>query len=460
MASKYLLEFQRLIGVENNLKSALSSAIQLYIQDKYAKDANVSTLQENQEPSNPNLLKALLAYLAHLETADVGSLILYYTFKQTLPAELMELVNIAKLMEERSLSTTSPLVSDCENKSAGDGHSPQIIFSQTARLESALLKKDVPQRHQLEVSTKRDEWLAMLFEKFAQLILNSTSLDHLTTLYKEAFSEKICEGLPKLTAFRAEIEAQIEYLGDNDFFEDYYECSTLAEKYDFVYEYYQFTKRNNTNTPELRATLTHLFYHIVNQAYAPCEAQRFNLMRDSGATLEDVFSQLKKWATQNSEWEKYAGTDLQTELQSRLANDEEEYQCWQEVSERMDNPRGAGPKPMYQLHCMKYAGNPSQDPRDLLKLLPSPVKRKSPSVQGPSSSRPEEAMPLTSLYSDEELDTDAEGKDLPTLITTTSADSTDADKKRSLPNMECSETLDNESLEDVHIDNKKRTKFM
>lgn len=33
-------------------------------------------------------------------------------------------------------------------------------------------------------------------------------------------------------------------------------------------------------------------------------------------------------------------------------------------------------------------------------------------------------------------------------------------KKRSLPNMECSETLDNESLEDVHIDNKKRTKFM
>ncbi len=126
-------------------------------------------------------------------------------------------------------------------------------------------------------------------------------------------------------------------------------------------------------------------------------------MRDEGATIEDVFAVLKPWAA--ARWKKYANSSLVGKLQEKMSEQELNYQAWDEISFREGLTRQPKQKPMFELYCMKYAGDPTQDPVQLLKMLPSPQRPKPKGVS--VNNTPPVAMPpssVISLLTDEVLD--------------------------------------------------------
>lgn len=92
------------------------------------------------------------------------------------------------------------------------------------------------------------------------------------------------------------------------------------------------------------------------------------------ATVENTFNALKCWAKE--EWKPYDNTDLSNALWARLEQDLETFQTWQKISDLERNRLYSLPQPMYKLYCMKFCGDPSQDPNEILTSLTSPQKPK------------------------------------------------------------------------------------
>lgn len=361
--AEYLNKFLDDFNKEQDLANALEGALTLYIQ------------KECEKPSE--LKSELEAYIKHLKTASLGSIV-DYQFKHISRElkELRDLLTRAQLIEDSKMSSHSPLVSSCENEAAALGNTPEAIYTQAARLERAFEDKKFEPRFSQEIQNKILEWQGILYEKFAVLILDATNLRNLRSLVDTAFKASLCEGLPQLQDFRHEIDYQIEFLENQKFFEIFFsdKVKKLSMKYDFVYTYNEEIKSNGTRTPTLRATLINLFYQMIYRAYDPNVALRFKMMRDRNATLEEVFTELKKLAA--TDWEPYQGSDLREQLDERLQKDEADFKCWQEISGRLPGTPDPKRKPLHQLYSMKFAGDPDADPRDLLRQLPSPVKRK------------------------------------------------------------------------------------
>ncbi|MBI2790647.1 MAG: hypothetical protein HYX61_01700 [Gammaproteobacteria bacterium] len=360
---------KKLSAKAETLPVAMQSVLSQFIKNRFPKSKKKINAEKKK------LKGELQKFIEHLSTARIGNWVIGYQFTSTLPPELISLFNIARLHEQAILNSPSTLVSDCENAAAGDGFSASEIYKQLVRLESALVKKEVEAHHQEEVQSKIRDWIALLYEKFALIILNTANLDELKTKVESTFDKTICEDLPQLAEFQNEIMCQLEFLEAKDFFDDFYKATILSDKYEFVFEYYQALKTKGTIEPELRATLIHLFYQTINKAYAPCDAQKFNLMRNRGATIEVVFKALQKWA--QDLWKSYQETDFHAALTQKLQEDKATYECWEQIGDLTTIT--TGPRPLYQLHCMKYAGNPMQDPRDLLKQISSPMKPKASS---------------------------------------------------------------------------------
>jgi hypothetical protein len=360
---------------------ALQSVLSQYVTDSFSgKNEQISA--DEKALLTDGLKKQINNLIEHLKTATIGKWVQKYQFTAKLPADLSQLLSIAKLKEQAAFLAPSALVCDCENIAAAEAFSAHVIFRQVARLEKALKDNEVEERHQITVKSKIVEWIALLYEKFALMMIESVSLENLNATVDNVFDKALCQDLPKLSDFYDHVSGQIDYLDNNDFFDDFYESIKLSDKYEFVYEFYQAMKARAEKTkqpiiPELRATMIHLFYQTINKAYAPCEVEKFNLMRDQGATIEAVFSALQEWTKEN--WVIYKDTDFEIELAEKLSKERKTYEDWQQVCDMASPVKGK--RPMFHAHCVKYASDPNQDPKDViqaLKLIPSPVKPKPP----------------------------------------------------------------------------------
>lgn len=400
MTNKYLDLFNQQIQQKQSFIYAMAEVIEQYSEhywDKIVQDAkNKQTVPVKDEIciALSKFYDALFDFIDSRKSSEelVGRVIINYEFNTTMPQDFLEVFEAAKKQELSLLlkiskkRAPSQLVADCENQAAAEGFSPKVIFAQTAILEKALINKEISQQsHVEETEAKIAEWTCLLYKKFAEVILESTNLEQLNALVSQHFKKDLTLGLMELENFKIETDSQIEYLEEKKFFEQYYAKTHLADKYDFVYNFYQDLKTKSVMTSELKMTLSGLFFGIVTKAYQPMDAKKFELMKLRNGTVENVFNGVRAWMKKN--YATFNEKDLYCELVGKLQQEEETFKVWEEVSHRiLDAPqtyRTYQPL-MRNLYTMKYAGDPNQDPKALLKQLPqpaafphSPVKKKS-----------------------------------------------------------------------------------
>lgn len=411
MANQYLDLFNTKIEQNTTFIHAMADVVEQYSSDYW--DYIVEQTKENQSvPAKDHICfavekfyDALFDVLESKKTMDefIGQTIIGYNFGTNMPQDFMEVVEAAKKQETDLLiklskeRAPSKLVADCENTAAAKQFSAKVIFAQTVILERALKQKTIKQKsHIQETEAKITEWINLLYTKFAEMILESNSLDDLKSEVDQVFKSSLVLDGSKLQEFKLEIDCQIEFLEKVKFFEFYYEEESLADKYDFIYEAYQDIKQKSSMTPELKMTLSSLFLCIVNKAYQPMDAKKFELMSLRNGTVENVFNGVRSWVKKH--YANFKEKDLYDKLVGKLQQEEEAFKKWEEISHRiLDNAhtyRTYQPL-MRDLYTMKYAGDPNQDPQELLSQLPKPIiffprspvksNQKSISMQAPSS---------------------------------------------------------------------------
>lgn len=194
---------------------------------------------------------------------------------------------------------------------------------------------------------------------------------------KESFDKKTALSLPVLLRFREEIDGQLDFMDNNDFFEGFYRQREHAKQYQYVMNFYEnIVKRRENLEPELRGTFLHLMYLMINKTYETCESKKHELMTERAATVDAIFVEIYKWASK--QWRPIKDTDLCAALADKLEKDEETFICWQQVRDLEDQvPTGSRETPMYQLYAMRNCvGNTKMDPRDRLSLLSTPKKQR------------------------------------------------------------------------------------
>ena len=352
--------------------------------------------------------------LQQLKEVEFGKIFPLLTIKKSLSSEIFNLFQYAALREQSIVEAPSPLVADCENKIALEPHSPKVIFEQALRLEKALLAKEVSNWHINEVQEKILELVQTLYQKFGEIILDSEDLQKLKERVSTEFNRDIVSHEGQVQQWLKEIKCQIEFLENKKFFDAYYRCATLAQKYDFVYDFYQALKKTPQMTLEIKATLSALFFAVLDKAFAPLEAEKFKLMRNRNATIEMVDADLNHWIKNN--WCVFESTDLLTALLDKFDATIETYRDWEDVHFTLDEPGTdeiKGKTPMFQVHCFKYCGDPKEDPRELLNQQRSicaplsPIKVASRSLSSQTDPNPGSKTPSSttlSLRCDETLE--------------------------------------------------------
>lgn len=210
----------------------------------------------------------------------------------------------------------------------------------------------------------------------AKNLRNLEPVAEMNRTIEEDFDPKTAETLPLLLKFREEIRGQLDFLSNHNFFEKFYSKTEAAEQYQVVMNFYEnvIKKRKNLE-PELRATFIHLMYIMIDKSYETCESKQQELMRERDATVDEVFTEIYKWASK--QWRPLKDTDLCASLAEKLKQDEETFECWQEVRDIEDGvPRGSRNTPMYQLYAMRNCvGDTKMDPRETLKALTTPKRQ-------------------------------------------------------------------------------------
>lgn len=387
MANQYLALFNQQIEQNASFIDVMIDIVEQYSTHYWSVLVNK---KENQvTPVKDHVCLALEKFYDYLFTfveqrkpleKVIGKVIISYPFEQNIPADFLEVLEAAKkeeiallikLSKERA---PSKLVADCENTAAGEGFSAEAIFAQTAILEEALRHKKITQQsHIEEAEAKVEEWNHLLYSKFSEMILDSNSLNDLKSAVKKNFNKNLILSGSKLEIFKLNIKSQLKFLEKIKFFNFYYQEKNLADKYDFTFEAYQEIKQNHSMTPELKMTLSGLFFGTINKAYKPLNAKKFELMALSDGTVNNVFPGVRTWAEKN--YASFQGKDLYNELLGQLKKEEDTYKVWEEVSHRIHDTQEKYRtyQPLMQnLYTMKYAGDPNQDPRDLLVQLPKP----------------------------------------------------------------------------------------
>ena len=214
----------------------------------------------------------------------------------------------------------------------------------------------------------------LLYYKFSEMILESSSLEKLEKTIAEKFSDSLSQDLPELSKFKNNIAAQIHFLSLKNFFTFYYEKSELADKYDFVKDFYDQFKKNKEELPvESKAILSYLFYLIVETAWKPVKSQKFNLMDLPDGTVRKVFDDLDVWVKLH--YVSFQNRMLFKEIAIKLQKEKHQFKLWEEASHRLFDTaatyRTYEPL-MRDLYTMQYC-NIQETPEKLLEKLPAPV---------------------------------------------------------------------------------------
>lgn len=359
----YLRKFRTLLRDGNSnkdmrlthqdLRQALAKTIEAYLDEKG------KSIPEAQQQN-------LRDFVANALEAPLGAMT-YPNTRFEWPPELQPVLNLA---QEAEFARLSMMVDECENKAAAQGNSPEAIYQQTCYLEQFLEANKDKHKHVEIVRQKVKNWAETLYAQWGALIMRAKSRENLTQLMNQGFPENSSNNLPKMTAFREEIRAQIDYLENMDMFPGFYdpvEGKTLADKYQMVLSIYEISIENNQCTRELQSTLQGLLGLIIKKAFDPIEKQMVRRMSEH-RTVDQVFEYLREFSEQK--WRAFDDSKLFEELQTRLCQEEAKYRSWQELHqlERSTKPvRDGYPIPnnlyMFQMHTMKYYGDPLEDPR-------------------------------------------------------------------------------------------------
>jgi hypothetical protein len=372
MPNSHFSRFNQLILEKKSFQEALVQTHGEYLAELLKASKKLRSRKKKTE--DEKLRRALRGFRKHIETATVGNLVMGYEFKIALPPAFEEFLKLLKMKEHNIINAPSPLLEACQTKMAQEGHSPQVIYAQLFKLEQALQAGEVKNYHLAEVQYAINDLSIKLYEKLAYLILHSQNVEELEAKAQEAFPLAMIDEVPedsKLAFFKHESDSQIEFLLETAFLTYFYTMKTLAQKYNFTFNYYQILKTRSKLTDELRATLAQLFYLIVETAYAPCEAEKFKLMRENGATIEEVFTALKEWTKIN--WQQHQENDFINHLQTMLSQEYEEYLAWIDVR-IYEGDVLASQKPMYHLFSRIKYEKDNTDPHALLKAIASPRK--------------------------------------------------------------------------------------
>lgn len=337
----------------------------------------------------PVLAQELQAFQIHLQQESLGNWF-RFTFTCALPPEVHKLISYVAIREEKLVRSASPLVIDCDNIIALNGRSGKAIYEQACRLERALNNQEIADVHVTNAHDRLDTWIDLVYDKFADIVINATSFSDLQSQFTQ-FKSELCKDLLKMSAVRKDLEDHFYFLEKNDFFSAFYHYRVnsapqlkpsedddndplqqetehyLADQADFVDRFFINMESTDEMTPTLKRVLDAIIVGIPEKAYQPCNAMKHQLIADPDNTVSNVIEELDTFVDEN--WDPFNGTELLKELNDLLDEDQDELVNWEAVSlqQRRATPIPQPPLPAFQVFSFKYTlQDPCIDPAELL----------------------------------------------------------------------------------------------
>lgn len=295
-------------------------------------------------PMEPNVAEEIQRYQVFIKSAQLGQLIQGFIFTTILPAEILDLLRHISRREHMLVTTGSPLVSDSENQVAANDHSAKVIFEQACRLEQALVDNTLSGVYKDQAATKLTVLLNLLYQKFAELIINAKSVEQLKIDMDNAFNKALCTNLEDSRFVYKQIRKQFRYLKEIGFLPIFYQGTSplvavqsndddnnidqeqtqealvrenhLAQQSAFVTQIYEQLTTSQDLRNGLGNTLLAIIEGIAQKAFQPCETQKHQLMANPDNKVMDVIIGLDDFVEE--EWDPYGGTELLEELNALL----------------------------------------------------------------------------------------------------------------------------------------------
>lgn len=349
----YVDSFQRSAMNNQNLVQALADAFKLYGQ---MKSPSVETTQ------------AMSNFLLHAYKSSMGQKIINNPFACELPLELQKLLEVATLREMSLAKASSRFILDCETHLAKNDFSPKAFFQQCARLEQGLQQMKIEKRHYDEAHSSLNQWIKVLFQKFASLILEGPDLGTLEVAIDDDFMDSECIGLPVLTKFKEYINQQMVFLTEQGFFETFYN-SSVAAQYDYVFDFCSSHAKEITKIPYLKLVLESLYEQQLEMAYKSCNQYIYQMMCDPNITLDDITRRnkhTKDW--RNTHWKEHKDSHLRKVLDEHLEQHLATFKEWQNVSNIESKSNSPHKQPLYVLQTIKNYYSP-RSPHDVLHAM-------------------------------------------------------------------------------------------
>lgn len=326
---------------------------------------------------SPAIRNELERYRNYIVDAPLGTLVSGFRFATVMPKQITELLGLIALREHSQLTAVLPLLANCENVIAASSMNARVIYEQACLLETALNQNNLTPNHVEQIETKLDHLIDILYQKFAELIVNASSEDEIVTLTSSHFPSELGSNLESIDYFLGEVGGQLDYLSSTSFFEKFIAEPSLAQKLDFVERYHTWAEGQQAFSDELNLTLEFIASILVNKAYQSCKAKRQRLIDDPTLTVPEVNQQLTSWA--NRAWKKHANSYLLDDLKELLAQDQKTLDDWNTYD--LHSQESAQPmlQPAYTIAAIRFTlATPDINPAELLASIAPAVPPQRP----------------------------------------------------------------------------------
>lgn len=337
--------------------------------------SNVLNIYLNECVLNPAIRSDLERYKNYVVGAPIGRLVTGFEFTTTMPAQIKELLSLIELREHSQLKAPIPLLVECENAAAASGMNAKVLFEQACHLEKALNEKSVCESEVIPVKAKLEHLISILYQKFAELIVEARNEEDIQELVKNNFPSELSQDLDNVDYFAGEIGGQLDYLSNTSFFEKFTREPTLAKKLEYVENYHIWAEEQEAFSTELNLTLEYIASVLINKAYQSCKAKKQRLIDDPTLTVHDVNQQLSDWTKRA--WKKHANTYLLEDLNELLAQDQKVLDDWNTYDLLLQGTANPKLQPAYRVAAIRYTlSTPEINPAELLaSIAPSPPVR-------------------------------------------------------------------------------------